>query len=326
MAAAVTLSAEFFDDPSFDHLGVLLGIDPDLARMKVARLWSWQTEHYSEERPTYVIPEGFVIGKLGAKGPAAMIEAGLAERRDGGLFLRGTDKLTSTGDTRIGWLGSRRADKVAGGKARAAQAEKIGRVGGRFTSGAPAAHQHGAAGPAAHQQAPAGTSGTPAATTSSGQRPPAIRDQGSGSSSGSTRDPGVYASIAELVTLAYARMGAARESIEPGAPALPRLSERPLVDRLRATPPERRERDLVHCLDVLIAEAERDRSVNNLRMGYLGGDLAWPGLLSKTVASVRGRDGPGGDRSSRSSRQPTGAAAGADALEILRRRKQGQPP
>ena len=136
----------------------------------------------------------------------------------------------------------------------------------------------------------------------------------------------MYASIAELVTLAYARMGAARESIEPGAPALPRLSERPLVDRLRATPPERRERDLVHCLDVLIAEAERDRSVNNLRMGYLGGDLAWPGLLSKTVASVRGRDGPGGDRSSRSSRQPTGAAAGADALEILRRRKQGQPP
>lgn len=87
MAAAVTLSAEFFDDPSFDHLGVLLDIDPDLARMKVARLWSWQTEHYSEERPTYVIPEGFVIGKLGAKGPAAMIEAGLAERRDGGLQI-----------------------------------------------------------------------------------------------------------------------------------------------------------------------------------------------------------------------------------------------
>ena len=48
-------------------------------------------------------------------------------------------------------------------------------------------------------------------------------------------------------------------------------------------------------------------------------DLGQPMDLAERRS--RGGDGPGGP-----SRQPTGAAAGADALEILRRRKQGQSP
>lgn len=54
-------------------------------------------------------------------------------------------------------------------------------------------------------------------------------------------------------------------------------------------------------------------------LGNIAKDLGQP--IANARKSALGRDGPGG-----SSRQPTGAAAGADALEILRRRKQGQSP
>ena len=79
MAAPVRLEAEFFDDPDVAALATILGYeDRDTAAGKLARLFSWQTEKYTAERPTYAVPRSTLIGIFGARGPEAMVEAGLA--------------------------------------------------------------------------------------------------------------------------------------------------------------------------------------------------------------------------------------------------------
>lgn len=109
--ANVTLTDAIFDDDRFDHLGVILGIDGDLARMKMARLWSRQTEEYTPERPTYVVSRGALVGRFGPRGPDALVEAGLAEERGDGFYIKGTEGA-------IEWLWKK---KAAGKKGREAQ-------------------------------------------------------------------------------------------------------------------------------------------------------------------------------------------------------------
>lgn len=108
------------------------------------------------------------------------------------------------------------------------------------------------------------------------------------------REPEPGMPISVCVALAYRVLNEARKRIDPKCRDLPPMSERPLVDRLKATPPEQREADLRHCMAVLIAKAERSGSVNDLHMGYLGGPNAWPSLLAGSVTSSKGRDGPAG--------------------------------
>ena len=111
--ANVTATDAFFDDPRFDTAGVVLGIDGDLVRLKMQRLWSWQTEKYTPETPTYVVGRAQIIGIFRLAGaPDALVEAGLAEPRDGGgYYIKGTEGV-------IEWLWKK---KAAGKKGREAQ-------------------------------------------------------------------------------------------------------------------------------------------------------------------------------------------------------------
>lgn len=58
MSAPVRIEARAWGDLRFATLARLLGLaDSDHALIKVARLWSWQTEHYAADRPTYVLDD-----------------------------------------------------------------------------------------------------------------------------------------------------------------------------------------------------------------------------------------------------------------------------
>lgn len=110
--ANVTATDAFFDDPRFDTAGVLLGIDGDLVRLKMQRLWSWQTDRYTPEAPSYVVGRAQIVGIFRlASAPEALVESGLAEERNGGYYIRGTEGV-------IEWLWKKR---VAGRKGREAQ-------------------------------------------------------------------------------------------------------------------------------------------------------------------------------------------------------------
>lgn len=113
--ANVTATDRHFDDPRFDTAGVLLGVDGDLVRLKMQRLWSWQTERYTPETPTYVVGRAQIIGifKLAAA-VEALVEAELVEPRDGGYYIRGTEGV-------IEWLWKK---KAAGQKGRAEQVKR----------------------------------------------------------------------------------------------------------------------------------------------------------------------------------------------------------
>ena len=145
MGAPVRLEAEFFDDPDVDALAELLGYpDRDMAAGKLARLYSWQTEKYTDERPTYAVPRSTLIGIFGVKGPDAMVEAGLATLQDDGLYkIAGSDKPNgrTPGKTRVNWLWLERQAQADRGRKRAASAGDGARDQGRFTSAAPAGDQ-----------------------------------------------------------------------------------------------------------------------------------------------------------------------------------------
>jgi hypothetical protein len=93
------------------------------------------------------------------------------------------------------------------------------------------------------------------------------------------RDPD---SIASLVDLAYSELDAGRQEISPGCSACARApgTERPLVDRLMAHVPKTdRRRALNHALAVLRSRARKAGVIDDLRMGYLGGERSWFALL-----------------------------------------------
>lgn len=126
--ANVTATDKFRDDPRFDTAGVILGVDGDLVRMKMIRLWSWQTEHYTDDAPTYVVDRVTIVGMFKLTGaPDALVDVGLAEPRDGGFYIKGTEG-------EIEWLWNIRKAGQKGGKASAARAKSAGRVGGRFVA------------------------------------------------------------------------------------------------------------------------------------------------------------------------------------------------
>lgn len=104
--ANVNATDGFFVDPRFDAAALHLGLAPEVVRLRCLELYSWQTEQYTDEAPTHDVPAAVVIGKLKHLGaPAALVAAGLAEERDGGLlYIKG-----SRG--RIEWLAGRRGDR-----------------------------------------------------------------------------------------------------------------------------------------------------------------------------------------------------------------------
>lgn len=92
MTSPVRIDAEAWGDLRFATLARLLGLaDRDHALIKVARIWSWQTEHYTPEAPTYVIDPDIVESALGDGGVVALVRARLAEEVPDGVRMRGTE-------------------------------------------------------------------------------------------------------------------------------------------------------------------------------------------------------------------------------------------
>lgn len=111
MTAPVRIDASAWGDLRFATLARLCGFaDAEHALIKCAKIWSWQTEHYTEDSPTYVVDPDLVESALGPGGALHLVRARLAEEGPSGLRIRG-----STG--RIEWLFKKRNASRSGGEA-----------------------------------------------------------------------------------------------------------------------------------------------------------------------------------------------------------------
>lgn len=111
MTAPVRIDAAAWGDLRFATLARLCGFaDLEHGLIKCARIWSWQTEHYTEERPTHVVDVDTIESVLGPNGAAHLVRAKLAEETPDGFRIRG-----SLG--RIEWLLKKREASKLGGEA-----------------------------------------------------------------------------------------------------------------------------------------------------------------------------------------------------------------
>ncbi len=309
MGAPVRLEAEFFDDPDVDALAELLGYpDRDMAAGKLARLYSWQTEKYTDERPTYAVPRSTLIGIFGARGPEAMVEAGLATLQDDGLYkIAGSDKPNgrTPGKTRVNWLWLERQAQAERGRKRAASAGDGARDQGRFTSAAPAGYQPETSRKHAGDQPPASSpfsvlrSPDPDLSHPAGAREPV---QPVDPSEGWERDvPGKpdapppargADSILSLLTEAAAALNAERVRWSPDAPPIDESTAAGVTARLMATPAADRRRKLMHAVACVIARAKRTRSVDGLRWSTFASESAWAYVVDADVDAYAKSDGP----------------------------------
>jgi hypothetical protein len=124
VTAPVRIEASDWGELKYATLARLMGfVDADHALVKVAKIWAWQTEHYTPERPTYVVDPEIAESALGPGGAAALLRARLAEEVPEGLLI-------PSAQGRIEWLHQRRSAAVRGGEAtRRKHHDKIGPVG-----------------------------------------------------------------------------------------------------------------------------------------------------------------------------------------------------
>jgi hypothetical protein len=121
MAAPVRIEARAWSDIRFVTLARILRlVDSDHALIKVARLWSWQTEHFASDRPTYVLDADTIESVLGIDGPAALVRARLASEVAGGYRLHGTEG-------QIEWCEELSSKRQHAGQKRAAGAKRDAR-------------------------------------------------------------------------------------------------------------------------------------------------------------------------------------------------------
>lgn len=112
MTAPVRIEKEAWTDLRFATLARLMGfVDLDHALIKVSKIWSWQTEHFTPDAPTYVVDTDIVESALGAGGAAALVRARLADETPDGLRIRGAHG-------RIEWLHRCRTNAPKGGEAK----------------------------------------------------------------------------------------------------------------------------------------------------------------------------------------------------------------
>jgi hypothetical protein len=112
VTARTTIEAKAWTDIRFATLARLLALaDADHAIIRTARLWSWQTEHYTPEAPTYVVDVDTIESALGVVGAAgALVRARLAEETPEGYRICG-----AVG--RIEWLWKKKQSSILGGEA-----------------------------------------------------------------------------------------------------------------------------------------------------------------------------------------------------------------
>jgi hypothetical protein len=110
MGASVRIEAAAFSDTRFKVLARLRGFqDADLALLKCARIWAYQTEMYTPEHPTYVVPTEVIEAELGPGAGDDLVTARLAEREPTGFRIKGSKG-------RIEWLWSKRNNGKKGGR------------------------------------------------------------------------------------------------------------------------------------------------------------------------------------------------------------------
>lgn len=307
-APPVRIESMAWTDHRYAALATYLGwAFPNLALIQMATIWRWQTEHYTDERPTYAVPEAVIVGALGIEGPVAAVRAELAELQTDGLYrIRGG--RDSKGKSRIDWLYRDRQAQAERGRRRAARAHDEGRAGGRFTSGPPAGHQPAGVHPPAVGQPITSSlvSGLRSDQNSLSGEPGPDQPSTVRTTHPEATAPGE--AIGPLLEHAVDAINAARRSIDPDSePIHPMEIHTPagagLRDRLRAVvPPTDRRRKLDHAISVLAARATAAGVVDDLRLGYLGGEKSWPQLLAGSVKGAarsgagppRGRPAPRG--------------------------------
>lgn len=309
MSAPVRLEAEFFDDPSIDALAMILGYpDRDMAAGKMARLFSWQTEKYTAERPTYAVPRSTLIGIFGPRGPEAMVEAGLATlQEDGAYKIHGSDKPNgrTPGKTRINWLWLECQAQAERGRKRAAAGDGA-RTRGRFASAAPAGDQPETSRNQAGGQPPTSSLISDLLSHSeislSGSRAREADLPATAEASPLPPRPAMAwnpdRQLGELVAVAIGLLNSARAKVDPKARPIPPTadgdkSSRALMDHLRPIPSGERMATLCHAVDVMVAHLAAEGSpVDAYRLGMLAGELSWPRWRDGTVAGASKRDGP----------------------------------
>lgn len=120
MAAPVRIESRAWGDVRFATLARVLGLaDADHALIKVARLWSWQTDHYDPERPTYELDRDTIESVLGSGGPEALVRAKLATETESGWRMHGTEG-------QIEWSWGLASKRSRAGRARADSARRGG--------------------------------------------------------------------------------------------------------------------------------------------------------------------------------------------------------
>ncbi len=309
-APPIRIESKAWTDHRYAALALRLGLpSARFALILVADLWCWQTEHYTEDAPTYSVPRAVIEGALGnLQGPEFLVASDLAELEpDGRYRIKGgrDDK----GESRIDWLWFDRQQRKNAGKASARKRKAAGdprTPDGRFadvTDGQPTADQRATnGGPTDTERRP---NGTPTSPVSSLQSP----DPESLSRAAPAHDPPVPGAMGLLVEHAIDRLNAARRELDPAARNLGVFGDAAGAALLRKHlgtigEPDRRS-TLDHCLDVLIDHARTEGGVGDLRLAMLAGDRSWPRWLAGTVGgskrAARGRDGPAG-------RPPTGQA------------------
>lgn len=307
MAAPVRLEAEIFTDPAVDALAALLGYaDRDTAVGKLARLYAWQTEKYTDERPTYAVARAVLIGIFGVNGPVAMVEAGLATALPDGTFkIAGSDKPNgrTPGVTRVNWMwrGDRQRSEAgaesakrrkAAGDPRGSSGTFAPLVGGqptddqRTTNEPPTDNQRPPneppSSPISDLLSPSGDLSLTAGARASG--PPVV-----------SAPPPVSAdpSLRELLEHAIDRLNAARAAVDSAAPPLSPIQGQPgidLLDHLRPLPPDRRLSTLNRAIDVMVDTLRTEgKPVDDIRLGMLAGARAWPKWCAGTVGGAAAR-------------------------------------
>ena len=303
--ARVNLEPESFGDPRFAHLARLLGMpggDGHFALIKVALIWSWQTEHYTPEAPCFHVPEDVVemaLGVDGATGRAALVRSRLAEETPDGLRMRGSSH------DRTGWLWRIRDRAEAGGRAKAENAKRK------------KAHESLPVADSKHAQ------GMPRETplsslfsvpedlshTGRAREGHAVQGPVTNAMAGCDQDvpgkpdeaPPVRGpdSILELVREAAAALNAERARLDPSALPIDDSTAGAVVARLAATATADRRRKLMHAVACVVAKARVLRSLEPLRWSTFGTEAAWAYVVDSSVADyarstdVRGsRDGP----------------------------------
>lgn len=112
MSASVRIEAKAYTDPNFGILAGILGLADNLhALIKVSQIWAWQTEEYSPDEPTYVVPVEIVEHFLGRGAGEALVRSRLAYSEPTGFRMRGSEG-------RIEWLWAKRENGKRGGRPR----------------------------------------------------------------------------------------------------------------------------------------------------------------------------------------------------------------